>query len=177
MSAAGSVTRTPEELETIARWKWAGLIVGLLVLQVLMGGFAAFLAVGDPAFAVIPNYHEQAMHWDDVVAARFASDALGWQSRITAADAVNLYGKRRLTASLQDAAGRPLAEAQVRLQLWHHARPLDVQEVALTPDPAVPGQYLGEAIVRRPGLWEIELSADLNGQHYLATTREDWKFR
>lgn len=171
------MTRTPEELETIARWKWAGLIVGLLVLQVLMGGVAALLAVSDPAFAVVPNYHERAMHWDDVIAARQASTALGWKSHIYASDSADLYGKRRLTVRLQDAAGQPLTEAQIRLQLWHHAHPLDIQEISLTPDAAVPGQYFGEAIVRRPGLWEVELSADRDGQHYLATTREEWKFR
>lgn len=177
MSVAGTITRTPEELETVARWKWAGLVVGLLVLQVLMGGFAALLAVSDPAFAVIPNYHERAMHWDDVVAARQASAALGWKSQVVAADSADLFGKRSLTVRLQDAAGQPLADAQVRLQLYHHARPLEVQEVTLLPDAAAPGQYVGEAIIRRQGLWEVELKADRDGQHYLATTREEWKFR
>ena len=177
MSAAGTMTSTPEELETVARWKWAGLIVGLLVLQVLMGGFAALLAVSDPAFAVVPNYHERAMHWDDVVAARQASAALGWKSRVAAADSADLFGKRSLTVSLQDAAGQPLADAQVHVQLWHHARPLDIQEITLLPDSAMPGHYTGEAIVRRQGLWEVELKADREDQHYLATTREEWKFR
>lgn len=177
MSAAGTVTSTPEELETVARWKWAGLVVGLLVLQVLMGGFAALLAVSDPAFAVIPNYHDRSMHWDDVVAARQASAALGWKSRVSAADSADMFGKRRLTISLEDATGRPLAGAQVRLQLYHHARPLEIQEVTLLPDVAAPGQYFAEAIVRRDGIWEVELTADCDGQHYLATTREEWKFR
>jgi len=177
MSVAGTITHTPEELETVARWKWAGLVVGLLVLQVLMGGFAALLAVSDPAFAVIPNYHDRSIHWDDVVAARQASAALGWKSQVVAADSADLFGKRRLTIRLENATGRPLSDAQVRLQLYHHARPLEIQDIVLSPDVAVPGQYVGDAIIRRQGLWEVELIADHDNQHYLATTREEWKFR
>lgn len=177
MSTARAVTASVEEQETVARWKWAGLIVALLALQVLMGGFAALLAVSDPAFAVVPDYHEQAMRWDDVVAARRASEALGWKSQVSISSAGDMFGKRALTVTLRDAAGRPLSDALLQLKLWHHARPLDIQTVRLTPDPATPGQYSGEVIARRPGLWEVELTADRGDAHFLATTRENWSFR
>ena len=163
-----------EERELFAKWKWVGLIVGLLAMQVIVGGMAIFLANSDPAHSVVPNYHQQAMEYDKVLAARQVSHQLGWTWTIVPSQQLNNIGKRQLIVQLKDYKAQPLTEAQVTIQLWHHARGNQRQSITLSPVPQKPGWYQGEALVDRTGLWQVDLSVDRLKDHFVDRRENNW---
>lgn len=176
MSSPGPITSevSMEDRELFAKWKWVGLIVGLLAIQILVGGMAIFLANSDPAHSVIPNYHQQAMEYDKVLAARQVSHQLGWTWTIVPGQQLDSKGKRQLMIQLLDNKSHPLGEAQVAIQLCHHARGNHRQHLALSPVPQKPGWYQGEAVVDRAGLWQIELSVDRLQDHFVDRREIYW---
>ena len=72
-----------------AAWRWGTLVVGMLSLQVVLGVAAVFLATGDESVAVIPNYYDKALAWDQQMAQQQASESLGWDVEMLETD----YGK------------------------------------------------------------------------------------
>lgn len=48
-----------------AAWRWGSLVVGMLGLQLVLGFVAVSLATNNDAAAVIPNYYEKSLQWDD----------------------------------------------------------------------------------------------------------------
>ena len=163
-----------EDRELFAKWKWVGLIVGLLAIQVTVGGMAIFLANSDPAHSVVPNYHQQAMEYDKVLAARQVSHQLGWTWTIVPGQQIDSTGKRQLIIQLQDRKGQPIPEAHVVLQLWHHARGNQRQSITLSPVPQKQGWYQGEAVVDRTGLWQVDLSVDRLKDHFVDRRENYW---
>lgn len=163
-----------EDRELFAKWTWVGLIVGLLAIQVMIGGMAIFLANSDPAHAVVPNYHQQAVEYDNVLAARQVSHQLGWTWTMVPGQQLDSNGKRLLMVQLQDGKAQPLTEARVGVQLWHHARGNQRQNMNLVPVPEKPGWYHGEAVVDRPGLWQVELNVDRQKEHFVDRRENYW---
>ncbi|HEX6986448.1 MAG TPA: FixH family protein, partial [Planctomycetaceae bacterium] len=142
--------------ERTAKLVWVGVVAGFLTLELVMCLVAATLAAGDPSFAVVPGYHEQALHWDETVAARRASDALGWTADVTATEA-DALGRRSLTVTLRDRRGQAVSGAAVEAELFHHARAGEVRTVPFAE--AAAGTYETTTEMRRDGLWELRLSA------------------
>ena len=60
-----------------AALRWGGFVVALLSLQVIGGIAAIMIATGDESFAVVPNYHQKALHWDDEVQAPRGLETFG----------------------------------------------------------------------------------------------------
>jgi nitrogen fixation protein FixH len=147
------------------------LVVGLLTLQVAMGFAAVTLAGGDASFAVVPGYHEQALHWDEARAAARNSASLGWRDHIHAAEQADVFGRRQLTVELQDRAGVPLTAANVKAVVFHHARANEVQNVSFAE--ISNGRYEAELLMRQTGLWEIRLDASRGGDRLIATRQID----
>jgi nitrogen fixation protein FixH len=181
MSSSGTITRpTPPPVsqasEAVARWVWPGLIIGLLGTQVAMGAYAVVLATGDPAWRVVPHYHDRAMNWDKVAKARAASDQLGWTTTIQPGPSADLQGQRELTVDLADRAGRPLADTTVQVELWHHAYPGEVQSVTCRAVSGEPGRYRGRGRLTRSGMWEVELSAQQGNDRWLFIQPTHWSF-
>jgi hypothetical protein len=174
---AGAVTPTvPVASEAVARWVWPGLVIGLLGIQVGMGVVAVTLATGDPAWRVVPHYHDRAIHWDRVAAARTASDQLGWKSAVTIGRSADVYGHRDLVVELRDAIGQPVTGAQVTGELWHHGHPGELIQAVCRESPDVPGRYIGRAKVNRSGLWQVELNANRNGERFVQAAEMEWRF-
>ncbi len=170
MSVAGTVAasrRTPVPGEAKARLIWCGLVVGLLTLQVAMGFAAVTLAGGDSSFAVVPGYHERALHWDEAQAAARRSAALGWHDNVHAAAQADASGHRMLMITLQDRMAVPVMKARVSAVVFHHARANEAQTVQLveTDD----GKYEVELPMRNSGLWEIRIDAIRGPDHFIAT--------
>ncbi|MFT3882633.1 MAG: FixH family protein [Gemmatales bacterium] len=176
MSSPGTLESevSVQDRELFAKWKWVGLIVGLLSIQVIVGGMAIFLANSDPAHSVVPNYHQQALEYDKVLAARQLSHQLGWTWSIVPGQQIDTTGKRQLTLQLQDNRAQPVTEAHVILQLLHHARGNSRQNITLTPVPQKPGWYQGEAVVDRAGLWQVDLSVDRQKEHFVDRREFHW---
>ena len=161
--------------ESRARWTWTGVIVGFIMIQFVMSGVAIYLANSDPTHAVVPNYHQQALEYDKVLAEKKASHDLGWTWNIQC-DPAQQSGQRNIAVQLKDAHGQPLNDAQVSLQLFHHARGKDRLTVALFPTGKQPGEYQGHAALQRSGLWQVELNVQRNADHFIDRAEKFWSF-
>jgi nitrogen fixation protein FixH len=170
-------TLGPPTSEQSAQWTWTGVIVGLLVIQLGMSGVAIFLATGDPTNVVVPNYHQHALEWDQVAALRKQSQALGWTWRVSVAPLGDVYGKRQLVLELRDPAGLPVVGAAVTLNAWHHARAGDPLPITLTPAPDQPGVYVATVLLRRSGLWHVDVHIQRDGQHFVDARDFDWQLK
>jgi hypothetical protein len=158
-----------------AHWVWPGLVCALLGAQVGLGVVAVTLATADPAWRVVPHYHEQALRWDGVMAARAASDRLGWDVSISPEEATTAGGPQPLVVTLVDGEGRPVDGATLTVELWHHARPGEVITI-VCPQSAVPGRYIGDARLNRSGLWQVEIAARRHEQQFAKSLVVDWTF-
>lgn len=176
MSSPGAIEAeiSAEDRELFAKWKWVGLIVGLLALQVFVGGMAIFLANSDPTYSIEPNYHQKAMEFDKVLAARQVSHQLGWKWTIVPGHQIDSTGRRELNIQLQDANLQPITDALISVQLMHHAKGNKRQNIKLTPVPDKPGQYQGTALIDRAGLWQVDLSADRQTEHFVDRRENQW---
>ncbi|MFG0316370.1 MAG: FixH family protein [Planctomycetota bacterium JB042] len=149
---------------------WVGLVVLLLGMSVVIQGTALFLANSDPSFAVEEDYERKAAAWDDLARRRRASDALGW-----AADVSTRAGDRRgdavVRVSLADRNGLPVEAAEVVVETFHNARASRVlTDVLRTTD--APGVYEATLPMRRPGLWELRITATRGEDVFLRTLRK-----
>ena len=158
-----------------AHWVWPGLVCALLGAQVGLGVVAVTLATADPAWRVVPHYHEQALRWDGVMAARAASDRLGWDVSISPEEATTPGGPQSVVVTLVDGDGRPVDGATLTVELWHHARPGEVTTI-VCPQSAVPGRYIGDARLNRSGLWQVEIAARRHEQLFAKSLVVDWTF-
>ncbi len=164
-----------QQRETTAKWKWTGLIVGFLGVQVVMSAVAIFLANSDPSHAVIPNYHQQALEYDQVLAARQASQRLGWIWTIDPGMEQTAPGKHSLTVRIRDAAGKPITNAEVTLQISHHARGNDRQSIVLAAEREA-GTYRGQARIDRNGVWQVDLSVHRQNDLFIDRRESFWSF-
>ncbi len=134
----------------------------VLAIVVLLGGnmvamviLATVASVGRSE--VIPDYYQQAAHYDQTLAEASASRALGWR-----VDATLIDGE--LAISARDASGAPLSEAQVRVTGYPRARAQDRFDVLLLAVGA--GAYRGPGD-RTPGLHDLVIAVDRAGKRYV----------
>ena len=121
-------------------------------------GAVMHLAIGDPSSAVVPDYHNAALNWDQTRRTREASKRLGWQVTFSASDVADGRGMRAIELNIVDADGKAVDELAVRGKLYHHARAADVATVDLKS--VGDGRYLTLAPAARPGTWQLEVSID-----------------
>jgi nitrogen fixation protein FixH len=138
-----------------AAWFWGSLVVGFLTLQVAIGVVAIVLATGDESVAIVPDYYEKALKWDEQMEAERASAQLGWSHQLLVPSLADQRGRRTVMVRLFDAEGNPLSAAEGNLRVYHHARATDVQELRL--ESLGGGNYRAAAAMGQPGLWQVEL--------------------
>ncbi len=131
-------------------------MTAFLVLQLIIGGLAFALATRDPSVAVMPDYHERALRWDDQVSRRQQSDALGWRATIRLGDQSIDGTTRQLTYQVVNSDGSPISGGVASLRFFHHTRAADVADRPLAE--TSPGIYSAMLPITRPGLWDIEFS-------------------
>lgn len=175
MSSLGSVN-TPETVKQERRsWLlWSGIIGGFFLVQIALGISAIILATSDPTHAVIPNYHQQAMDHDKVLAARQSSERLGWKWTISLDTPKSSFNKRGFTIQLKDGQGKAVESADVSVELCHHARGNNIQKIRLVPILQQPGAYHGEAVMERSGVWQIDLNVHRQNEHFVDRSEKFW---
>lgn len=181
MSTARTLTApvpgaAPAASEAVARWIWPGLVFALLGMQGILAVVAVTLATGDPAWRVVPHYHDRAIHWDRVATAQAASRQLGWKTDITPGASADVYGHRDILVALTTADGQPLSGAQVKGELWHHARPGELVELTLQESAEQPGHYSCRARADRSGLWQVELLVRKGSDQFIHSEVVNWTF-
>jgi nitrogen fixation protein FixH len=137
--------------------RWIVAVVGLLILQMGLTLYGVGYAIrGGKSAAVEDDYYNKALHWDDHEALVRASAALGWKAQVTVGDAATTEGDHALMIQLNDATGKALEGAQINVAYFHHAAPLDLQQVTLKATGG--GMYAASAPLKREGIWEFRIT-------------------
>jgi nitrogen fixation protein FixH len=156
------------DLNRRAAWRWGTLVVSLLGLQVAGGIMAIMLATGDASVAVVPDYHQKALHWDDEVALQTASQALGWDCDVSQIDEGAAVAGLRIT--ITDGDSRPVELASGELQIYRHARAAEVRRVKV-PAGAL-GMFELGGCLDADGLWQVTVDVSDRAGHRFAETFE-----
>ncbi len=144
--------------ERKAKRFWVSLVVGLLGVQVAIGGVAIHLSTGDRSVAVVPDYHQAALDWDITKNARTAAQRNGWILRLTASDVADQRGMRAVELQILESRRHAAGELQVSARVYHHASASEVQSVEFRS--IGDGRYLTLAPMGRAGLWQIDLTIE-----------------
>ena len=113
--------------ERQAKRKWTAIIFAFLGVSMSMWLYAAMLAVRDPSMAIVPDYHEKALRWDEHMARQAKSEAMGWTVHPIAPSQVDSDGKGMVTVFLRDRDGKPIDGVKGQVRVYHHARASEVQ--------------------------------------------------
>jgi nitrogen fixation protein FixH len=157
--AAGEATDLTGSSASRSAWLWGSVVVAFLILQLVIGGLAFNLATGDPSVAVMPDYHERALNWDEEMARRQRSDQLGWRATLTwgAVTANETGGSgREVVVHVADTGGSAVTGGDASIQFFHHTRAGDVS--TLTLQERASGEYVATLPMQKPGFWDIEFS-------------------
>jgi nitrogen fixation protein FixH len=147
-----------------AAWRWGAIVVGLLGMQVALGIAAILLATGDRSVAVIPDYHQKALDWDQEIALRSASRELGWQ--VTCRQTVSDTGANGLQMVVSDKAGRPIRLASGSVQLYHKARASEVYSVDVPKSDQ--GRIVLGGCFDHHGVWQLRVDVtDDSGRRFV----------
>lgn len=153
-----------------AAWRWGSLVVGMLGLQVVLGVVAITLATNDDSVAVVPDYYEKALRWDDEVARRSASDALAYQASVRITDDGMPVSGIRL--ELRDAQDQPVEIRAGVLRTYRHLRAADVRSINVPA--SADGVVRCDGCFNHPGLWELDFElTDASGNQFLLTRTID----
>ncbi len=149
--------KTPTEItsERSAKRFYTGLVLLLFAIQCTILGTAISLAIGDPALAVVPDYHQAALDWDAKHAASGAAEKLGWNVDLQVSDVADGRGMRATQLFVHDQAGQPVSDLRVAAKVYHHAAADNVERIELKN--VGEGQYIAMPAMGRIGLWQIEL--------------------
>lgn len=162
-----------------AAWRWGGFVVGLLSLQVAGGIFAIMLATGDESVAVVPDYHQKALQWDQEMAVQEASRQLGWtfDLQVISQDAEDRSdGSPGMSLFLTDKNDVPVTIEQGTIQIYRHVRAADVRTVALPK--GTTGKVELTKCFPNPGLWQVSLDVtDNSGNRFTASRELDVQIR
>ncbi|MEM6363001.1 MAG: FixH family protein [Planctomycetota bacterium] len=162
-----------EQIARGNRWaaiRWGSLVVGMLALQLALGAAAITLATNDESVAVVPDYYERSLKWDESRATRVASEKLDWTVTIEAVDQSLPVASLKIT--LVNNAGQPVAIQSGTLTLYHHARARNLNHIRIAPTDS--GMINVDQCFVRSGLWEVELDVtDHGGQRFARTTTLD----
>lgn len=142
---------------------WPVSIVGVLGLTVIANGFLLYEATRPGTEAVEPDYYRKAVNWDSAMAQARENVALGWRVE------GRLEPGGRLTLSLTDAVGAPLAGAQVAVEGFALAQASRVYHAILGIDPA--GRYQGAVPSPRRGLHEVRVTVVRGRDRFTAVLR------
>lgn len=153
-----TATESMESAEKRAKRFWIALVVFLFVVQSTIMGTVMHLAIGDPSAAVVPDYHNAALKWDETRRSHEAAARLGWDVAFAASDVADGRGMRAIELNILDSNGDAVDDLLINGILYHRARADEVNSVELKS--VGQGKYLTLAPATRPGLWQLELSIE-----------------
>lgn len=150
------------------RSPWPWFIVALLGSHVLAMVVAVTIAVRDRSFAVVPNYYQRAVNWDEEQAKFRASEMLGWRVAVETSGHVDPFGRRAVSFVLSDAQGHAIPGATLQVEYFHEAHGDEDHDVKLTPDAADPTRFTCLLPMRYAGEWEFHFTANAGNQSFVA---------
>jgi nitrogen fixation protein FixH len=152
-------------------WYWPFLLVGLLAAGVAANLYFLARAVGDPSFAVEPDYYAKALAWDAHQAQARENVELGWSVTLDVTPADLATGRARVVAKLTDRDGRSVPGAAVALTAFHNARAANVLTATLSE--TAEHDYAADVPIVRAGLWEFRVAATRGSETFTAVVDQD----
>ena len=146
------------------------VVLGLLGTHMLFIVIAITLATGDRSFAVVPDYYQKAVDYDDRKALLATSAELGWVVELTPGKTADVMSERDVVVQLRDADGQPVRDAQISVSCYHFARASE--PLAFKFDEILPGQYVGRARLSREGFWQFELIAEQGDKLFISQFKQ-----
>ncbi|MFG0254139.1 MAG: FixH family protein [Rhodopirellula sp. JB053] len=153
---------TEVKAERSAKRFYTGLVLLLFAIQCTILGTALKLAVGDPALAVVPDYHQAALNWDASQAASNEAARLGWNVNLEVSDVADGRGKRAMQFVVADENQKPVSDLNILAKVYHHAAADSVERFEL--ENIGEGRYMAMPAMGRDGLWEVELDIQNAGK-------------
>lgn len=141
--------------ERRAKRFWTVLVLLLLGIQLSIGFVAIRLSVGDPSLAIVPNYHQAALNWDEHRSAHTAIHRLGLDSRLEVSKHADTSGRRAVMFQLLDRHGQSIPGLKVTATIYHHARAAQSQTIGM--EDVGKGIFMVSTFMPRDGLWQINL--------------------
>jgi hypothetical protein len=134
--------------------RWPLIVVGLLSCHVSAMVLAINIASVGDGNAILPNYYDKALRWDELREQAAASARLDWDYTLTPSVLVDGSGNRQLRGTLTDAEGAGLPGAEVRLRVWHYEAnaPLHAEPVATDSE----GTFTVSLPMPLAGAWSCE---------------------
>lgn len=167
----GSAAQDMRRIERNARLLWLSGIVGLLSLQIVIGGAAIYLANSDDTVAIVPNYYQSAVNWDVTRRSLKLTEKLGWAADCSVGPVVE--GQRNLTVVIQDKNGEPIPDLRIYAECFHHARASEQAKLILSQ--IAPGMYSAGVAIPQNGLWQVNLR--LEGAHGIAAIKHELRVK
>ncbi|MFG0275425.1 MAG: FixH family protein [Phycisphaerales bacterium] len=148
---------------------WIGLVLALFGAHMFVAAALMYFAHSDPAFAVVPDYYDKALAWDETKRQEAASDALGWRILLVAGPDSGPVQERDLTLTLVDEAGETIDDASVTVEAFHVARSRDVASLEFAR--TGPGLYTTRARLPKYGIWEFRIDALRGDSRFVRAVR------
>lgn len=149
-------------------WHWPLLIVGLLAIPIVAGGYLAYQATHDAGFALEADYYRKAVGWDAQMAQEVVNAQLGWQATMTAKPAGNSLD---VTAEFHTKTGAELPKLTVQIDGFFLARSQDLQEAEMQLGPD--GRYHATLHLPHAGLHELHVRATTGQTRFTLVRRVD----
>lgn len=146
------------------------VVLGLLGGHMVFIFTAITLGTGDPSFAVVPDYYEKAVDYDERKALLAQSAEMGWSIELTPAGQADAAGQRDLFVQFRGRDGQPVRGLSVQVTGYHVARAK--QTVTMQCIEVVPGQYVGSARIMREGFWQFAVDAEVGDQRFASEVRQ-----
>ncbi len=150
------------------RWPW--IIIALLGGHVVLMSIAVTMAERDKHFAVVPDYYQKAVHWDQEQDQLRASHDLGWRVQILPASTIDPTGQRRVTFFVTDKDSKPIDNAVVEVSYFHHAHGDQTHTKTLSQSTA--GRYDETLPMRYAGLWEFHFTVTAAGKSFVQSNTQ-----
>lgn len=170
-NAKPEITRN-DSVETTSRRRFVmpAVVLGLLGGHMIFIFTAITLGTGDPSFAVVPDYYEKAVDYDDRKALLVQSAALGWSVQLQPSQRADTIGQRELVVQVLDREGEPVHGLTVRVDAYHMARAGD--PVGFDCVEVLPGQYMGQSRMNREGFWQFAIEASSEHHRFIADRKQ-----
>ncbi|HQS13980.1 FixH family protein [Reyranella sp.] len=140
------------------------LFVAGFAIVFAVNGTMIGVAVGSFSGLYTPKPRDRGLHFNEVIAAQQARDALGWRVEPTWRP-----GSDDLEIAVFDRTGQPLAGAQVAVALVRPAEKGAVVGVAM--EAVEIGRHAGHVALPARGNWDVDISVERGGQRFAQTRR------
>ena len=149
---------------------WPLFIVGFLALGITWSISVVVASQSDGGAAVIDNYYEKAVAWDNEASLRAYSNQQGWRLAIDRIDA----NPPRLVILITSTDGTPATGLAGTLKALRPQKSSPVLQRALTESIDTPGQYSVPFSEFTPGLWDFAIDARRDTILVYTTVRKEF---